>query len=48
MSDTAMIAKYEGLTVPVLGETCAKEILSNLQQIETVDDLRGVIELMAI
>ena len=48
VSDTAMIEKYQGLTVPVLGETRAKEVLANLQQIDTVDDLRRVIELMAI
>ncbi|MBO43712.1 MAG: hypothetical protein CMM28_08310 [Rhodospirillaceae bacterium] len=46
--DDAMIEKYMGLTAPVIGEQKAKSVLEQLQKIEEVSDVRGLVELMAL
>ena len=46
--DDAMIEKYMGLTAPVIGEQKAESVLEQLQKIEEVSDVRGLVELMAL
>ena len=46
--DDAMVDKFMGLTVPVIGEKKADSVLEQLQKIEEVSDVRGLVELMAL
>jgi len=46
--DDAMVEKYMGLTVPVLGEQKAEAVLADLQKVEDISDVRGLVESMAL
>ncbi|HAA93177.1 MAG: hypothetical protein CMM48_00905 [Rhodospirillaceae bacterium] len=46
--DDAMIEKYMGLTSPVLGKARATEVLDQLRKIDEIDDVRGLVEAMAL
>lgn len=46
--DDAMVEKYMGLTAPVLGEERAGDVLAQLREIDQVDNVRGLVEAMAL
>ncbi|MDA0655830.1 MAG: MmgE/PrpD family protein, partial [Proteobacteria bacterium] len=46
--EDAMVVKYMGLAAPVIGEQRATDVLAQLRQVEQLEDIRGLVESMAL
>jgi 2-methylcitrate dehydratase PrpD len=46
--EDAMVVKYMGLAAPVIGEQRATDVLAQLRQVEQLNDIRGLVESMAL